>query len=188
MRPTQPQAIYTIAYMAQSLDGFIAGVDNDLSWLEQIDNPTQDDFGFAQFMASVDALLMGRHTFETVASFGFWPYNKPVYVASQSLHALPEGFEDKAFLISGNSVTEMLETLLGQGHQRIYIDGGQLIQSALAESQLDEMVITTVPVLLGQGISLFSNQGSQIPWQLAHSEVLLDQLVKSTYRRPTDSK
>lgn len=82
-------------YMAQSLDGFIAGPNGELDWLAAIDNPEGSDLGFAEFMASVDALLMGRNTFEVVAAFDAWPYDKPVFVASNSLKQLPEGLPAK---------------------------------------------------------------------------------------------
>lgn len=57
-------------YIAQSLDGFIAGPNGELDWLENIDNPKQNDFGFSAFMGTVDALIMGKNTFKKVHSFG----------------------------------------------------------------------------------------------------------------------
>lgn len=71
-----------IVYIATSLDGYIAGPNNDMDWLHQVPNPDGSDFGFADFMANIDALVMGRNTFEMVLSFGVeWPYNKPVFCA-----------------------------------------------------------------------------------------------------------
>ncbi|UXI03900.1 dihydrofolate reductase family protein [Photobacterium sp. TY1-4] len=149
------------AYMAQSLDGYIAGPNGELDWLEDIENPEGSDFGFAEFMSTVDALLMGKHTFEKVASFGFWPYDKPVYVASNSLTSLPEELEDKVTIVSG-SLSDMLAQLESRNVRSVYVDGGQLIQSALRHGVLREITVTTMPVILGDGISLFGPLESKV--------------------------
>ena len=170
-----------IAYMAQSLDGYIAGPEGELDWLEEIDNPEGSDLGFAEFMAGIDALLMGRNTFEKVLTFGFWPYDKPVYVASNSLKEIPADLEGKAFLISG-TLAEMLAFLSEEkGVQNLYLDGGKLIQSALRLDLLNEMTVTTLPVMLGEGIPLFEAKGAKKKLRLDCSEVLLGQLVKTKY-------
>ncbi|WP_308170296.1 dihydrofolate reductase family protein [Vibrio metschnikovii] len=169
------------AYMAQSLDGYIAGINGELDWLENVANPDGSDFGFSEFMSTVDVLLMGRNTFEKVASFDFWPYKKHVYVASSSLQSIPDEFADKASLISG-SVAVMLDKLSSQGIESVYIDGGLLIQSALRANVLDELTITTMPILLGSGIKLFGDLENQVALELVHSEVLLNQMVKTRYR------
>jgi dihydrofolate reductase len=67
-------------YAAESLDGFIADGDGGLEWLSEVPNPGHSDYGFADFMASIDAVVMGRNTFETVLTFAEWPYDKPVFV------------------------------------------------------------------------------------------------------------
>lgn len=168
------------AYIAQSLDGFIAGPRGELEWLEEIKNPELSDFGFAQFMASIDALLMGRNTFEKILSFGCWPYDKPVFVASNSLEVLPPDVEGRVTLIGGELLA-MVETLRNKGYEALYIDGGSLIQSALREALLDELFVTTVPVLLGEGIPLFGTLRRKIHLQLLSSEVLVGQLVQTHY-------
>ena len=76
-------AVYV--YVATSLDGFIAASDGSVDWLTEIPNPDGSDFGFGAFMRGVDALVMGRNTFETVLGFGSWPYDKPVFVLSETL-------------------------------------------------------------------------------------------------------
>lgn len=103
-----------IVYIATSLDGYIAGPNNDMDWLHQVPNPDGSDFGFADFMANIDALVMGRNTFEMVLSFGVeWPYNKPVFVLSNTLKSVPEGYQDKVFLVQG-----ALPTVVEQLHQQ----------------------------------------------------------------------
>jgi len=168
-------------YIAQSLDGFIAGPNGELDWLENIDNPDQSDFGFSSFMSTVDALVMGKNTFEKVFSFGMWSYEKPVFVASSSLSVLPSSLEGKAFLLKGNPediVTELHE----KGYENLYIDGGAVIQSFLKKDLIDELMITTVPVLLGEGIPLFGYLPKQLQLKLVGSEVLLNQMVKTHYQ------
>ncbi len=121
-----------IVYIATSLDGYIAGPNNEMDWLHQVPNPDGSDFGFANFMANVDALVMGRNTFEMVLSFGVeWPYNKPVFVLSNTLKSVPEGYQDKVFLVQG-ALPTVVEQLHQQGYQHLYIDGGKTVQSFLA--------------------------------------------------------
>ena len=152
-------------YIAQSLDGYIAGPNGELEWLEQVDNPDKSDFGFSAFVDSIDALVMGRNTYEKVLSFGFWPYQKPVFVMSRTLtHIAPE-LTDKAFLLN-TTPQEAVEALKSKGHNSLYIDGGLLIQSFLREGLIDEMIITTFPVLLGDGIRLFGALPSQLNLKL----------------------
>ena len=171
----------SIAYIAASLDGYIADREGGVAWLEAIPNPDQSDYGFGAFMATVDALLMGANTFRVVQSFGVWPYEKPVYVASNSLQAAPAGYEDRVALVRGD-MHGILAGLEEAGHQRIYVDGGQLIQSCLQADLLDELIITHIPVVLGDGIALFARTDRHV--QLAHlsTEVVGSGLVKSHYR------
>ena len=82
-------------YIASSLDGFIASKDGGLDWLYEIPNPEGSDFGFAEFMCEIDAIVMGRKTFETILTFDTWPYNKPIFVLSNSLKSIQPGLSDK---------------------------------------------------------------------------------------------
>jgi len=169
-------------YIAQSLDGFIAKEDGDIKWLEEFPNPEGSDFGFADFMNEIDAILMGRKTFEVVHSFGFWPYDKSVYVVSNTLHSLKTEYDGKAYLIKG-TLGEMLGELESKGYENIYLDGGKLIQSFLKEDLVDRMTITTIPTILGTGIPLFDKIGKEFRWDLVKSEVLNSYAVKSEYIR-----
>lgn len=168
-------------YIAQSLDGYIAGPKGELGWLEAIDNPEQSDFGFADFMSAIDALVMGRNTFEKVLSFDIWPYDKPVFVASNSLTTLASELTGKAFLLRGTP-QEMVAGLNQRGFRNLYIDGGQMIQSFLRMGLIDELIVTTVPILLGGGIPLFGSLQQAAQLELISSEVLLNQLVKTRYK------
>jgi len=167
-------------YIAQSLDGYIAGPDGELDWLHEIPNPDNDDFGFADFMAKIDAVVMGKNTFAKVISFGEWIYNKPVYVASSSIKSIPQGYEDKVELIDAKPA-DIVATLAEKGLTNLYIDGGALIQSFLSHGLMDKLIITTVPVLLGAGVRLFGKIDSPIKVELEKSEILSGALVKNIY-------
>lgn len=149
-------AIKLKAFLAHSLDGKIAGPGGDLTWLDRanLSVPEGEDCGFADFMSSVDALLMGRKTLEKVLSFGFWPYAKPVYVlgAQWSTQAL-EG--QGPYELWSTDLPQALQKLQDLGHSRVYVDGGTLISSALELGVLDEMILTQIPVALGSGVDLF---------------------------------
>lgn len=170
-------------YIATSLDGYIADKNGGLAWLDAIPNSDGNDMGYYAFMDEIDALVMGRTTFETVLGFDVdWPYKKPVYVFSNKLTKIHESHEGKAFLVKG-TLSEILEQIYDKGHYRLYIDGGMTIQSFLKADLIDEMVITTVPILLGGGPKLFSDLTKAMEFELADSKVLLNQLVQSHYIR-----
>ena len=147
-------------YIATTLDGFIARENGDLDWLPgadgepQIDGDTQD-FGFDTFMDSVDVLVMGRKTFEKVLSYGKWPYGKKrVIVLSGSLSHVPEELSGAVEIRSG-SPQDIYTELNGKNAKHLYIDGGVTIQGFLTANLITEVIITTVPVLIGKGIPLF---------------------------------
>jgi dihydrofolate reductase len=169
-------------YIGQSLDGYIADENGGIEWLNDIPNPEDSDFGFSEFISNIDAIVMGRNTFETVQSFGVWPYSKPVFVISSSLHNLPEQYSDKAKILNLQP-KQIIETLEKDGLKNLYIDGGALIQSFLSEDLIDELIITTIPVLLGGGIPLFGKLRKLLKFRFLKSEVLNNYLVKSYYKR-----
>ena len=169
-------------YIAQSLDGFIAGPGGDLDWLHEVEVQPGEDLGFADFMSGIDALVMGRRTFEQVLAFGQWPYDKPVFVLSTRGVSIPERLEGKVELLSGAPET-VVATLGERGMERLYVDGGAVVQSFLRAGLIDEMVVTTVPILLGGGVPLFGELEGYVRFELVASEVLLGSLVKSRYRR-----
>jgi len=169
-------------YIATSIDGFIAAEDDDLSWLSEIPNPDQSDFGFADFMTRIDALVMGRRTYEKVVSFGVWPYEKPVFVLSNTLTSVPADTENRAEIISGG-VESVIAQLKAKDLHNIYVDGGITIQRFLEKDLIDEMIITRVPVVLGAGIPLFGTLQRTLNFSLEITEMLGGGLVKSSYKR-----
>lgn len=170
-------------FIATSLDGYIAGKNDSLAFLDAIPEINQIDTGYEAFTANIDALVMGRVTFEIVKGFGTeWPYKKPVFVLSNSLKEVPAEYKDKVFPISG-SLTEVLHKIHEQGYHRLYIDGGKTIQSFLKEDLIDDMVITTIPILIGGGSSLFGELSDQLEFECTKSIVFLDKIAQNHYRR-----
>src|SRR6478672_9003921 len=115
-------------YIATSLDGFIAREDGALDWLPAPGGDAGgEDYGYRDFMASVDALVMGRHTFELALSFGAWPYaGKPVVVLSSRPAAIPPSLASSVEWLSG-SPSEVVRRLAARGAEHLYVDGGRTI-------------------------------------------------------------
>lgn len=172
-----------IVYIATSLDGYIADKNGGLDWLHSTPNPDQVDFGWAEFIDSIDALIMGRTTFETVCGFGGdWPYPRPVFVLSNTMTGIPADYREKASVVNG-PLPALVHSLNAQGYKRLYIDGGQTIQSFLKDDLIDELIITQMPVLLGGGSPLFGELASAMPLEHLGTQVHLNAMVQSHYRR-----
>ena len=170
-------------FIATSLDGYIADKNGGIDWLNSIPNPDNDDMGYLKFTNGIDALIMGRTTFETVLGFDVdWPYNKPVFVLSHKLNEIPESHKDKAFLVKG-TLTEILEQIHEKGYERLYIDGGTTIRNFLKEDLIDEMVLTTIPILLGGGSSLFAELPNELKFELIGTKTYLKQIVQNHFKR-----
>ncbi|VEP13535.1 Bifunctional deaminase-reductase domain protein [Hyella patelloides LEGE 07179] len=169
-------------YIATSLDGFIATSDGGLDWLYELPNPEQSDYGYAEFMSCIDAIVMGRNTFEKVLTFDEWPYDKPVFILSNSLAKLPEHILDKAEIVSGD-IKRLINQLNQRGYKNLYVDGGGVIQSFLQEDLIDEIIITLIPILLGNGFSLFGKLDRQLKFRHKKTEIYNKTLVKNYYTR-----
>jgi dihydrofolate reductase len=169
-------------FIAVSLDGFIARANGDIGWLLARDDPSEDH-GYNDFIADKDVIVMGRGSYEKVATFEAWPYDRPVLVLSQQLAGtqVPEALEGKVRFSALSPVAAMKE-LERQGVRRAYIDGGQLVQSFLREGLIADMVITTVPVLIGAGRPLFGALPEDRDLTLLASRSFASGLVQSSYR------
>src|SRR5450432_2183608 len=110
-------------YIATSLDGYIARADGSIDWLMDLPNPDQSDFGFGEFIKRVDAIILGRKTFDTVLAFDVWPYPKGlrVFVLSNTMKNYLGKFSDKVDIIQGEP-KQVLEALHGQGFKNFYVD------------------------------------------------------------------
>jgi len=170
-------------FIATSLDGYIADINGGLDWLQSIPNPEMEDMGYAEFTKSIDALVMGRTTFETVLGFDVpWPYTKPVFVLSNTMSEIPETHKDKAFLLKG-TLQDILSNIHAKGFNQLYIDGGTTISNFLKEDLIDEMILTRFPLLLGGGHALFSELPNTLEFNLIESRVFLNQITQNRYIR-----
>jgi dihydrofolate reductase len=144
-------------FIATSLDGFIARKDGSLDWLDQANAaaPVGEDCGYKAFMATVDVLVMGRHTYEKVRAFGAWPYEqKRVVVLSRGAVDIPAELQCTVSC-SSDEPAKLVAQLSTEGCKHIYIDGGITIQRFLRTGLVDELTITLVPIIIGEGKPLF---------------------------------
>ena len=169
-------------FIATSLDGFIAERDGGLDWLTGLPNPDGSDYGFAEFMGRIDAVVMGRATFEAVLGFGVWPYERPVFVLSTTLDGVPTDLAGKAEIVSGDP-RSIVAALRERGFEKLYVDGGRTIRGFLEADLIDELIITTVPILLGDGVPLFGGIGRRLAFRHVSTEVLSPELIQSRYVR-----
>ena len=154
------------SFIATSLDGFISRPDGAIDWLDKANEvvPAGEDCGYAAYMSTVDAIVMGRHTFEMALSFETWPYgDTPLYVLSTTLQSPPT---NSPGTISLHSCTpkELAALAWRCGHHSLYVDGGQTIQGFVVAGLLAEITITVIPVLLGSGRPLFGALPSLGVW------------------------
>jgi dihydrofolate reductase len=175
-------------YLAISIDGYIAGPSGELGWLDSVPNPDGDDMGSIDFFSRMDALIMGRNTFDSIMSMELqlpqqWPYAMPVRVATSRLLKIPDELASEVEPISGTP-EEMAAALEGRGARNLYVDGGALVRSFLEADLVDEMTLTTIPVLLGGGARLFEGgKGAIKRFSLISSRVYLEQIVQSRWVR-----
>ncbi|MCA9734587.1 MAG: dihydrofolate reductase [Deferribacteres bacterium] len=170
-------------YIATSLDGFIARKNGDLDWLPGSDGQGDhsEDYGYAKFIETIDMLVMGRNTFEKVLLFGQWPYGdrRCVVLTSRDL-TIPENMAAHA-LARNAQPKELISELEEMGVQRVWLDGGKTIQHFLREGWVDELIITRVPVLIGNGIPLFGHTLNDINLQHIETVSFESGFVQSRY-------
>lgn len=170
-------------YIATSLDGFIAKPDGDIGWLMESGIPgDKEDYGYADFISSVDCLVMGRNTYEKVLSFPEWPYDKKVILLSNTLtdDEIPEKIKEKVKLFKG-TLQELISYLARNKKSRVYIDGGKTIQSFLANGFVTDITLTRIPILLGSGISLFGALPKEIKLNHISTKSFPSGFVQSVY-------
>jgi dihydrofolate reductase len=138
-------------HIAMSLDGKIARADGSFDWLE---GHPAEEFGIEAFLQGVDAILMGRSTYDTVRGMGEWPYpDKAVIVMTgRPLGDAPPGVEARA-----GDLAVVAAELEGRGYAKVWVEGGgQVIRGMIAAGKLDVLEMAIVPIVLGDGIPLFS--------------------------------
>jgi len=167
-------------FVGTSVDGFIARPNGDLDFLPPGGG---EPHGYDEFMATVDAIVIGRNTFETVLTFDSWPYgNKRVLVLSSRPVDL-SGAAARGGVVEqmGGPPGEIVSRLVAMGARHLYVDGGKTIQGFLRAGLIQRLVITRVPVLIGDGIPLFGALARDIRLRHVMTRHYPSGLVQSEY-------
>lgn len=169
-----------VLYIAQSLDGYIAREDNDISWLSIVERDNED-YGYNEFVETVDTVFMGRKTYEKVLTFDVeFPHKgRNCYVLSKIL----KGSDENVHFFSGD-VDELIKKIKTEEGKDIFIDGGSEVVRAFRDKDLiDEYVISIIPILLGKGIRLFRDTDTENNLKLIESKAFESGLVQLRYER-----
>ncbi|MFZ5756892.1 MAG: dihydrofolate reductase family protein [Pseudomonadota bacterium] len=174
-------------FIAASMDGFIAASDGSIAFLDCVQAPGED-YGFGTFFAGIDTVVLGRNTWETTQGFSQWPFTgKQVTVLSHRPLAATHGES-----VHAGPLAPLLERLRESGARRIYLDGGAAIRQGLAEGVIDDMTLSTIPVLLGKGRPLFGAEAGASGWpgtlwRLAGIDAFPSGLVQCRWQRTPPS-
>lgn len=165
-----------LVFLATSLDGYIARRDDGLDWLARFE---QEEHGYRDFLASVEALVIGRRTYDVVLRFSAWPYaGKRVIVCTSRPRSPVHGEE-----LWSSPPRALAERLDREGVRRVYLDGGALVRSFLAEGLVDEMTLNVIPVVLGDGVPLFATGLPETRLRLLEAKSFPSGLVQLHYAR-----
>jgi dihydrofolate reductase len=168
-------------YTATSLDGFIARPDGNIDWLTSVPNPDQGDYGYSDLLAGIETIIMGRKTYDDVLGFGIpWPYaGFKTYIVTTHKDFKPS--TEDTFVLSTNWKEAVLD-LKHENTKDIWLmGGGQLNTAFINEGLLDQMIITIVPKMIGEGIRLFAQYPAELEWTLVNVQSFNTGLVNLTY-------
>jgi dihydrofolate reductase len=169
----------TILYIASSLDGFIARRNGDISFLDAY-QAEGEDHGYSEFLKGIDIIVMGSKTYEQVLSFGKWPYEgiKTYVLTKRNLKSVAG---TKVKFYSGDLDSFVLE-IKRQSHRGVWLVGGAMVaQSFLKRRCIDEIILSIIPVIIGDGISLFGSTQDEIQLELLKSESYNSGVVQLHY-------
>jgi dihydrofolate reductase len=171
-------------FIATSLDGYIAREDGGIDWLPTPENDSNngEDYGYNDFIKTIDAIVMGRITYELVLTFDEWYYGEiPLIVLTRKGVEIPNRLSKTVTQMSGEP-QKIVKDLAQKGYHNLYIDGGKTIQGFLNAGLIDEMTITTIPVLIGSGIPLFGSTDHDIHFEHVDNKSYPDGLAQHTYK------
>jgi len=169
-------------YIASSIDGYIARKDGNLDWLHY-GHTGDEDYGFKKFTSTVDAVIMGKNTYEVVSSFDEWAYkDKRVIVLSHTLAKVRK----EAELFSGE-LTELLAKLHAENVKHVWVDGGITASKFLEAGLVDDITISIIAMVLGSGIPLFSAMNQEHRCRLISTQSYPSGLAQLKYEVIRDS-
>lgn len=165
-------------FLAASLDGFIARADGAIDWLAIVER-AGEDYGIKSFYDSVDTIVMGRKTYDTGIGFDAWPYAgmRCVVVSSDTARLSRHGEE----FVSGD-LAAVFDRLGAEGAKRVYVDGGTVVAQALKAGLIDDVTVSIIPILLGEGTPLAPRIGGDVRLQLVEHRAFESGLVQLRYR------
>jgi dihydrofolate reductase len=164
-------------FVATSLDGFIARPDGRIDWLSVVEHPGED-YGYRRFFDTIDTLVIGRRTYDTALAFGEWPYGGKRCVVMTRASLTPRRGEQ----LYAGPPEQLVDRLTSEGAKRIYVDGGSVIRQFIGAGLVTDMVVSIVPVLLGEGIPLFAAPGPYVRLELVESRSFKSGLAQLEYR------
>ncbi len=169
-------------YIATSLDGFIARENGEIDWLSgEGSEGSGEDYGYKEFMDTVDVVVMGRNTYEKVLTFGEWPYGtRPVVVLSSRAVTIPEHIAQFVESMPCSPLS-LVSQLSERGARHLYVDGGKTIQGFLNAGLIQQLILTRIPILIGSGIPLFGPLKHDIKLRHIETRQLASGLVQSKY-------
>ena len=173
-------------YIATSLDGYIARPDGSLDWLTEFPNPDKLDYGYPAFYESIDTVIMGRLTYEEILGFDVpWPYAD---CASYTVSSKPELniTTERTQQVEGDLKVSVEQLTKKEGKDIWIVGGGRLIAAFMQEQLIDELILTVIPVVLGEGIPLFPEGTRETYFDLAKAEGLSTGAVLLRYTRKAE--
>ena len=166
-----------ISYVATSLDGYIAKLDGDISFLLIVDKEGED-YGYADFLKTIDTIIVGRKTYDKILNMGFqYPNDKNVYVITRN-----ERPDHKRLKFYSGSLKKLVSELKIQQGKNIFCDGGsEIINQLLMDNLINEFIISVIPIILGDGIPLFKNKIPEMNLKLVNCQKFKTGLVQLHY-------
>lgn len=167
-------------YIAASIDRYIAQNDGDLDWLMKYPVNAETNYGYDVFFESIDTVIMGGRTYQDILNMDvIWPYmDKTTYVISRN----HQDSKCSIHFITENIVETIAELRNNEGRDIWLVGGGEIISMFLGQSLIDEMIITTIPVILGNGIPLFPITSQESIWEVKNSQRYPNNVVQTHYK------
>lgn len=168
-------------YIASSIDGYIARMDGDLDWLTKYPINPETNYGYDDFYESVDTVIMGGRTYRDILNMDvIWPYkDKTTYVITRT----PMSAKENVHFIENNIIETILKLQEEKGKDIWLVGGGEINSMLLEHKAIDEMIITIIPVMLGDGIPLFPKNQKESQWSLSENKSFENGIIQVTYKR-----
>ena len=168
-------------YIAASIDGYIAGPDGELDWLSDYPITPELNYGYEDFFESIDTVIMGGRTYRDILNMDVvYPYkNKISYIITRNTI---NSTKENIIYITNNIEDNISELKKEEGKDIWLVGGGEIVSLFLNQNWIDEMIITYIPILLGEGIRLFPNKAKESKWSLIQSQAFINGVVQTRYQ------